>query len=136
MKQQTLKDLKKAVRLLEQFTEDAMLGRLVDFVSPNKFFKEKHIFNGEFFDMVAALRPELSACSQRSDSMIEYIGKTWDKKFALEMEDTVNAEMMDKSEAMFIIGLFLGARVADPSGQVVAGLGRAWIRANMAGRAK
>jgi hypothetical protein len=136
MKQQTLKDLKKAVRLLEQFTEDLALGRIFEFVSANELFDETHIFDNRFFDLTAALRPELSVDHQPWNSMIDYIMKKWDKKFALEMETAVNTTILLRSEANFIIGLFLGARIADPSGQVVSSLGRAWIRANMAGRAK
>lgn len=130
MKQQTSKDLKKAVRLLEEFAEDAVVGKLFELPCGRLFFDpDGDIWSNEAIDVSDAIVPQVRKKEDYLQQLIKRAIEAWGKELPLEIDVAVTDVSADRANAAFIMGMFLGARMADPSKQAISNLGHAWIRA-------
>lgn len=118
-------DLNRAIELVKQLAEDAIFGRLIELPG----YGESNLLHPDN-DRLAAAAVAMDPRLKEHEEMLQEF------EDGISRDENIHAQVSDALEAVrytyFQMGLLLGARLADASGQTFNDLSRAWIRATLA----
>ena len=127
---ETVKEIEKAVRELRKFAGDAVYSRLFERVSSNLFPVDDEPTDNiaaEMFPDLRELHRGVALDFESYKPLGEYM-----EKLSNDAHDRVGEILFVTRQAYYVIGIFIGAALADPTGKALDHLSQGFIRATLA----
>ena len=126
---QSVEDVHDAVRALQAFADDSVFAIPFEYLClyPDCYSNLMNV-NDERRLMKLADRISPGLDAARKNTILEESLK----KLPNDIQDLLSELETFSREAFLTIGIFMGARIADPSGKALENLSRGWVRAILA----
>lgn len=119
---ESIKDFERTIQALKELANDAVYGRLFELrIGESNFF---HPDEHRMTDLAKTMEPDLEMADLIDDRSCLNLPENLDTR----LNDTLSII----KDTFFTMGMFVGACVADRSGQALEDLSRAWVRAMLA----